>query len=124
MFINPSVCETLDKLFNRCFNERHFPRTLKNANVIPMYITGNENDFGNCRLTSLLPVISKDGDKGLQKLTVWSKYSVINKAQFVYQARINKIDALSEVNETIRVLCSRKKMAIGFLLVYRMPVIL
>ena len=33
-FINPSVCETLAKLINRCFDESHFPRTLKNANVI------------------------------------------------------------------------------------------
>ena len=38
-----------------------------------------------------------------------SKYSVINKAQFGYQAKKNTIDAVSEVVETIRIsLCSKE----------------
>ena len=46
-FINPSVCETFAKLINRCFDEGHFTRTLKIANVIPLYKNGNENEFGD-----------------------------------------------------------------------------
>ena len=58
-FINPSACETFSKLINRCFDEGDFPRTLKIANVIPLYKNGNVNKFGNYRPISLLPVFSK-----------------------------------------------------------------
>ena len=48
-----------------------------------------------------------------------SKYSVINRAQFGYQAKKNTIDALSEVVQAIRSsLCSREN-DYGFLLLYR-----
>ena len=109
--INPSVCETFANLINRCFNEGHFPRALKIANVISLYKNGNENEFGNCRPISLLPVISKIVEKCLQKrlISFLSKYSVINKAQFGHQAKKNTIDAVSEVVETIRIsLCSKE----------------
>ena len=110
MFINPSVCERLAKLINRCFDEGHFPRTLKIAKVILLYKNGNEIEFGNYRLISLLPVITKIVEKSLQKIPFFlSKYSVINKTQFGYQAKKNTIDAVSEVVETIRIsLCSRE----------------
>ena len=109
-FINSSVCETFAKLINRCFDEGHFPRTLKIANVIPLYKNGNENEFGNFRPISLLPVISKIVEKCLEKkLNSFSKYSVINKAQFGYQAKKNTIDAVLEFVETIRIsLCSKE----------------
>ena len=61
---------------------------------------------------SLLPVFSKIVEKGLQKrlISFLSKYSVINNAQFGYQAKKNTIDAVSEVVETIRIsLCSKEK---------------
>ena len=105
------MCETFAKLINRCFDEGHFPRTLKIANVIPLHKNGNENVFGNNRPTSLLPVISKNVGKCLQKMLIsfLSKHSVINKAEFGYQAKKNTIDAVSEVVETIRIsLCSKE----------------
>ena len=66
-FIKPSVCETFAKFVYRCFDEGDFPRTLKIANVIPLYKNGNVNDFGKYRPISLLPVISKIVEKCLQK---------------------------------------------------------
>ena len=35
-FINPSVCETFGNLINHCFDEGHFLRTLKIANITPL----------------------------------------------------------------------------------------
>ena len=66
-FNNPSVCEILVKINNGCFDEGRFPKTLKMANVIPLYKTGNKNEFGNYRPISLRPVISKVVEKCLQK---------------------------------------------------------
>ena len=104
------MCETFAKLINRCFDEGHFHRTLKIANVITLYKNGNENEFGNYRPISLLPITSTIVEKCLQKRLIFlSKYSVINKAQFGYQAKKNTIDAVSEVVETIRIaLCSEE----------------
>ena len=125
-FINPSVCETFAKLINRCFDEGHFPRTLKIANVIPLYKNGNENEIGNYRPISLLPVISKIVEKCLQKrlISFLSKYLVINKAQFGYQAKKNTIDAVSEVVETIRISLCSKESYYGVFFIYRRLLIL
>ena len=109
-FINLSVYETLAKLINRCFDEGHFPRFMKIANVIPLYKNGNKNEFGNYRPISLFPFISKFVEKCLQNrlISFLSKYSVINKAQFGYQANKNTVDAASEFIETIRIsFCSK-----------------
>ena len=50
----------------------------KILNVKPLYKSGNENEFGNYRLISLLPVNSKVVEKCLKKKLILflSKYSV------------------------------------------------
>ena len=48
-FINPSVCETFAKLNNRCFVEGYFTKTLKIANVLPLYKSDSGNEFGSYR---------------------------------------------------------------------------
>ena len=46
-------------IFNLSLEKIIFPDELKIAKVTPIYKTGDENDFGNCRPISVLPCFSK-----------------------------------------------------------------
>ena len=49
--------------FNRCNDEKEFPKVLKLAKVLPFHRSGDRNDAGNFRPISLLPIISKVFEK-------------------------------------------------------------
>ena len=56
---NRVASPVLTKLFNMCFDSEIFPNCLKIAKVVPFFKEGCQNDPGNFRPISLLPVVGK-----------------------------------------------------------------
>ena len=54
-----SISVSLSALFNRSFNECHFPSAWKDALVVPVFKRGDRSNLSNYRPISLLPVVSK-----------------------------------------------------------------
>ena len=54
-----SISVSLSALFDRSFNECHFPSAWKDALVVPVFKRGDRSNLSNYRPISLLPVVSK-----------------------------------------------------------------
>ena len=59
------VADVLTSLINLCLKRGTFPDCLKIAKITPVFKGGNKNDLGNYRPISVLPVISRVLEKGI-----------------------------------------------------------
>lgn len=85
----------LTRLINHCIDVGIYPSCLKKSKVIPVFKKGEVNDLNNYRPISIIPVISKVFEKGLQGQMVrhFEYYKLFNSAQFGF--RKNKSTSLA-----------------------------
>ena len=106
-----SVVTPLTVLINRCMGSGLFPESLKVAKVIPIYKSGNQEDFSNYRPISLLPVLGKVFEQVLYTrfLAFIEKFDLLDENQFGFRRKHKTVDALACVIQQIRVAMDRKE---------------
>ena len=110
--INPAVCSYLDRLFNCCIEEQHFPRAMKFVRVILLFKSGEKDNCGNYRPIFVLPVISKVLENlncsKMKRFVASQKNLTPN--QLAYQSKNSTIDAILDVREINFKNCQQKMM--------------
>ena len=98
--------------FNKCIEERTFPKCLKNAQVIPIFKKGDKRKPENYRPISLLSSLSKVLEKLLlsRKIKFCEKNSFISGNQYRFRASRSCIDASVSITEIIRTELDRKSL--------------
>lgn len=95
-----------------------FPKKMKIAKVIPLYKTGDKNNFTNYRPVSLLPQFSKILEKlynsRLEKCI--GKPNLLSDSQYGFRANRSTSHAISEAIGEITSAIENKEYAIGIFL--------
>ena len=101
---NRVVSPVLTKLFNMCFDSETFPNCLKIAKVVPFFKEGCQNDPGNFRPISLLPVVGKLLERIIHsRLTTFIECSkLLKENQFGFRGNRNTIQAILTMVEEIK----------------------
>ena len=105
------LSKPLAHIINESFKSGNFPKSLKLAEVIPIFKSGDPLDKSNYRPISLLSVYSKIIEKCVaNRLTdFFEKSSIISKAQYGFLKNRNTTDALLDyVNFIYKSLNDRK----------------
>ena len=99
-----AIVSPLTKLINRCFETGYFPESMKIAKVLPIFKTGDINNFENNRPISLLPVISKVIERAIynRMVSYIHPFNLLNSNQIGFRQKFKTIDALACVTEQIR----------------------
>ena len=100
----PVIAYALVDLINRSFSEGKFPTCLKDANVYPLFKSGNKTNVDNYRSISILPVLSKVFEKVVYErlYDFLEKNNLIYSKQFGFRSNRSTIDALAEITEKRR----------------------
>jgi len=61
------ISSPLTFIYNMCITQNYFPKSFKNAKVIPIYKAGSKDDPSNYRPISILPVLSKPLELHIKK---------------------------------------------------------
>ncbi len=93
--ISPVVCE----IFNKCMDEGVFPKSLKTAEVIPIFKKGDKTLCSNYRPISLLPPLSKVFERHIHNnLTSFiKKNSILHRYQYGFRENHSTEMALAEL---------------------------
>ena len=91
-----SLTIPLCHLFNISFKTGIVPDSLKTAKCVPVYKSGNNQDFSNYRPISLLSVFSKLQEKivSIQMMRYLNKYSLLYQHQYGFRSKHNTIHPL------------------------------
>ena len=102
--IGEIIAPVLVELFNKCFSEGNFPRSLKRAKITPIYKDGSQADPENYRPISLLPSLGKILEKLLlDRLNSFlRKHKILSNSQFGFRSNRSTVDALMNFVEEIR----------------------
>ena len=81
-----------------------FPESLKLAKVIPIYKSGDQEDFSNYKPISFLPVLGKAIEQVLYAslLAYIDKFDLLDENQFGFRREHKTVDALASVIQQIR----------------------
>lgn len=101
--ISPFITNPLTKIINKCFEEGVCPRHFKQAEIIPIYKSGDKFESTNYRPISLIPNLAKIFEKAVKcRLnSFFKKYNIINKEQFGFVEKKSTTDALGSITEHI-----------------------
>ena len=101
---SPVIEPAIAAAFNKCIEERTFPKCLKIAKVIPKFKKGEKRNPENYRPISLLSSISKIFEKLLQSgmIKFCEKNSIISGNQYGFRSNRSCIDAIVSITEFIR----------------------
>ena len=111
-----ALSKPLAKLINFSFSEGVFPDLLKFANVIPVLKEGDNLDYNNYRLISLISSIGKLIEKIVHK----SLYSFLEKnyllfeQQYGFRNKLSTNHALIDITNRIQEACDNGQYARGF----------
>lgn len=89
----------LSLIINSCFINGKFPSRLKTSRVVPIFKKGDENDPGNHRPISLIPVFSKPIEIGLNNrlITFLERSNLLSCHQFGFRQNKSTSDALRDL---------------------------
>ena len=81
------IAEPLSSIFNSSFHTGIIPLELKSAKVIPLFKSGDYNDFNNYRPISYLPYFSKLIEKIVHNrlYDYFDKFNLLNRSQFGFR---------------------------------------
>lgn len=95
-----TISEPLAHIFNLSFSKGQFPTDMKTAKIIPIYKSGEKNQFNNYRPISLLPSVSKI----LEKLVSQRLVSFLNKHKLLYNNQYGFRQKHSTIHPIIQLL--------------------
>ena len=95
------IAPTLSNIFNRCITEGVFPKSLKIAEIIPIYKSGDRSLAGNYRPISLLSAFSKIIERHIHnQLTKFiDKNQILHQFQYGFRSNSSTEMALSQLSE-------------------------
>ena len=101
---SPVIEPAIAVAFNKCIEERTFPKCLKIAKVIPIFKKGDRRKRENYRPISLLSSTSKLFEKLLQSrmIQICEKNSIISRNQYGFRSNRSCIDAIVSITDFIR----------------------
>ena len=101
---SPVIEPAIAFAFNKCIEERTFPKCLKISKVIPIFNKGDKRKPETYRPISLLNSISKVFEKLLQSRMIkfCEKNSIISGNQYGFRSNRSCIDAIVSITEFIR----------------------
>ena len=109
------IASPLSKLMNNCIKNGVFPDSLKIANVIPVFKSGERDVLSNYRPISILPCISKVFEKIISKRLTdyFNTIGIPSKNQFGFQKNSSTFMAIASVMEEISASVDSKTFSIG-----------
>ena len=98
-----AICPTLTKIFNRCISEGIFPKSLKQAELIPIYKKGDILQKSNHRPISLLPPFSKLLERHIHtEITKFiNKYQLMHQFQYGFRQNSSTEQAITQLTEEL-----------------------
>ena len=101
---SPIVENFIAIAFNKCIQEKTYPKCFKTARVIPLHKKGDKTDPSNYRPISLLSSLGKVFEKLLHKRMVkfCKKENILKHIQYGFREKRSCIDAISSVTEFMR----------------------
>ena len=111
--IAPSIAVPLAHIFNLSLRTGYIPLELKISRVIPLFKSGEPDDFGNYRPISILPALSKLFEMIVndQIRNYFNCYSYFTDAQFGFQKGSSPILAVSKFID--RIFAAKKDISLG-----------
>ena len=108
----PVIEPAIAAAFNKCIEERTFPKCLKIAKVIPIFKKGDKRNPENYRPISLLSSISKVFEKLLQlrMIKFCKKNCIISRNQYGIRLNRSCTDAIVSITDFIRTEIDRKSL--------------
>ena len=100
---SPYMCSFLSILFNRCLCDGVFPDSIKQAEVIPIFKSGNKSCKSNYRPISLLNPFSKILEKCIytRLLNFLNSNRILYKNQFGFRKKCSTENAVLEIYDQI-----------------------
>ena len=100
----PVIEPAIAAAFNKCIEERTFPKCLKLAKIIPIFKKEDKRNPENYRPIGLLSSIKKVFEKLLRSRMIkfWEKNSIISGNQYGLRSKRSCIDAIVSITEFIR----------------------
>ena len=97
------IVEPITYICNKSLETGIFPEAFKIAKIIPIYKSGNRQDFSNYRPVSLLPQFSKILEKLFNKrlMDFINKQELLFNGQFGFRPNMSTSDALLKLTEVI-----------------------
>ena len=108
----PVIEPAIAAAFNKCIEERTFPKCHKIAKIIPICKKGDKRKPENYRPISLLSSISKVFEKLLQSRMIKfsEENSIISGNQYGFRSNRSCIDAIVSITEFLRTEIDRKSL--------------
>ena len=101
--ISSTIAEPLTYIFNLSFSTGTFPNLFKKSKVIPIYKSGNKNDFNNYRPICLNIQFSKILEKLFfsRLLSFCDFHNIISSSQFGFRKGLNTLHAIETLQKAI-----------------------
>ncbi len=98
-----TISPILSELFNKCIVEGIFPKSLKSAELIPIFKKGDKTLCSNYRPISILSPLSKVFERHIHSsLTQFiTKHNILYKHQYGFRSHSSTEMALSQLSESI-----------------------
>ena len=112
------ISPLISVIINKCISEGVFPKSLKSAEVIPIFKKGNKSEISNYRPISLLPPLSKIFERHLHNnLTQYiKKKQLLHKHQYGFRNNSSTEMALSQLCEHITSNMEQKRITCSIFL--------
>lgn len=95
------IAPVITKIFNTCITQGEFPKSLKQAEVIPVYKKGKKSELTNYRPISLLSIFSKLFEKHVHtEITKFiTKHKILHKYQYGFRTNSSTELAVTQITE-------------------------
>ena len=112
---NQIICKPLTYLINLSFSNGIFPDLLKTSNVIPVFKSGENQDYDNYRSISLISNLNKLMEKIVLPwlYSFLEKNSLLFERQYGFRNKIYTNHAFIDINSKIRTACDKGIFACG-----------
>ena len=101
--ISSSIIVPLMYIFKKSFDDGLFPSFFKRSKIIPIFKSGDCNDFNNYRPISLTLQFSKMLEKLFSNrlLSFCNKFNIINDEQFGYRKNISTLNSIETLQKKV-----------------------
>ena len=101
--ISSSIIVPLIYIFNKSFDDGLFPSFFKRSKIIPIFKSGDCNEFNNYRPISLTLQFSKILEKLFSNrlLSFCNKFNIINDEQFGFRKNISTLNSIETLQKKL-----------------------
>ena len=113
--ISSSIIVPLMYIFNKLFDDGLFPSFFKRSNIIPIFKSGDCNDFNKYRPISLTLQFSKILEKLFSNrlLSFCNKFNIINDEQFGFRKNISTLNSIEKLQKKVIESLDSNKYCVG-----------